>query len=315
MTLTARANFFDGTPVPGIGLTAELFGERKLTTDRAGVATTTTRATTHGYAEGEDWASIAVQPARSEEGDISAYGSVLVFPAAVRLEGAGTVASGRATVSGSLHAVAIERLEAAWNTPAWDTVKWNGAPVAGTSVTAAITELVPVRVRTRQVYDFIAKKVVNQYDYRIDRVARGTRTVTTGPDGSFRLGVATTTDHDYEFVLTATDAQGRHDPADGVRERAVYGPGLLDADPASRGDVRTGGSFRSLRDRRPDLSRCARGSRRPALRRFQQLPVLHRPAWPSRCDCRYGPNLRGEVHGRRRPEPRRSSGSDSPVRQ
>ena len=47
--------------------------------------------------------------------------------------------------------------------------------VAGAQVTAEITELVPVRVRTRQIYDFIAKQVIDQYEYRIDRVARGTR--------------------------------------------------------------------------------------------------------------------------------------------
>jgi hypothetical protein len=111
-------------------------------------------------------------------------------------------------VTGSLHEVAVERLEQAWREGAWD-VDPNGAAVTGALVTANVTELVPVRVKSRPLYDFIAKQVVDQYDYRIDRVALGTQTLTSEPDGTFRLSVPATADHDYEVVLSTTDPQGR----------------------------------------------------------------------------------------------------------
>ena len=207
VSLTATASFFDGTAVPGVQLTANLFGEQKITTNRAGVATTTARATTSSWAE--DWPGASIQTGRAEEGLISDYANLMVFPASVRLEGEGTIEGGRVIVTGSIHEVAIDRLEQAWGTATWDTVNRNSRAVSGAELTAAITELVPVRVRSRQIYDFIAKQVVSTYTYRMDRVARGTETVTTGADGSFRLSVAAIKDHDYEVILSATDPEGR----------------------------------------------------------------------------------------------------------
>ncbi|MDO8485618.1 MAG: Ig-like domain-containing protein, partial [Candidatus Limnocylindrales bacterium] len=209
VTLTARVTFFDGLAVPGVRLTTHLFGERSITTDRAGVATATANATTSNGGWYEDWSYVSVQPTQGEEGEISASASLLVFPASVRLDGEGTIGAGRVTVTGSLHQVAVERLERTWGTEAWNTVDRNGPSVAGAVVTAEIIELVPVHVGTRQIYDFIAKQVVSYEEYRIDEVARGTRRVTTGAGGSFHFTVPATADHDYRFALSTTDPQGR----------------------------------------------------------------------------------------------------------
>jgi hypothetical protein len=201
VTLTARATFFDGVSVPGVQLTADLFGEQQIATDRTGVATATATATTNS-------SSASVRPTRGEESEISASTSLSVFPASVRLEGEGKIEAGRVSVTGSLHEVAVERLEQAWHEGAWD-VDPNGVAVAGALVTAEITELVPVRLKTRQGYDFITKQVVDQYEYRIDRVGQGTQTLTTGPDGAFGVSVQATADHSYEIALSTTDPQGR----------------------------------------------------------------------------------------------------------
>ncbi len=227
VTLTARATFFDGMPVPGVPLTAELFGKHRIKTDRAGVATVTAKATSEQQWGGDSRPAF-VQPTRSEEGEISGYTSLLVFPASVRLEGKGTVEKGLLTVTGSLHKVAVERLEKAWD-EGLGSVDWNGPAVAGARVTAEITEQVPVRVKTRQIYDFINKKVVDQYEYRIDQVARGTQTLTSGPDGTFRLTFPDATDHDYSVVLSTTDPQGR------TTRLAVYasGPWVIPAPSAA----------------------------------------------------------------------------------
>ena len=201
VTLSARATFYDGTGVPGVRLTTNLFGEQTITTGRTGVATATARATT-------DSSYVSVRPTQAEESEITASMSLNVFPASVRLDGEGKIETGRLTVTGALHEVAVERLEQAWDEGVWD-IDPNGPAVAGAQVTADITELVPVRVTTRQVYDFIAKQVIDQYEYRIDEVARGTQTLTTGPDGTFRLSVPATADRNYSVVLSTIDPQGR----------------------------------------------------------------------------------------------------------
>src|SRR3990172_6828232 len=155
-----------------------------------------------------DSSYVYVRPIQAEESEITASMSLNVFPASVRLDGEGKIERGRLTVAGSLHEVAVERLEQAWVDGVWD-VDPNGAAIAGARVAAEITELVPVRELKRQVYDFIAKQVVDQYEYRIDEVARGTQTLTTGPDGTFRLSVPAAADHNYSVALSTTDPQGR----------------------------------------------------------------------------------------------------------
>ena len=209
VTLSARATFYDGTAVPGVRLTANLFGERTITTDRTGVATASATATTSNNGWYEDSSCPSAQPTQGEEGEISGYTCLRVFPASVRLDGEGTVESGNVTVTGSLHEVAVERLEQAWDIESEDPVDPNGPAVAGATVTAEVIELVPVRERIRQIYDFVFKQVIDQYEYRIDRLARGTQTLTTGPDGAFRLNVPATTDRNYQVLLSTTDPQGR----------------------------------------------------------------------------------------------------------
>src|SRR3989304_1416912 len=78
VTLPARATFYDGTGVPGVRLTTNLFGEQTITTDRTGVATATARATT-------DSSYVSVRPPQAEESEITASMSLNVFPASVRL--------------------------------------------------------------------------------------------------------------------------------------------------------------------------------------------------------------------------------------
>jgi hypothetical protein len=210
--LTSRATFFDGTPVPGLPLTADLFGERRATTDRDGVATIAAKAAADADAwrwGGDGYTGISVRPALGEEAEIYDYSSLLVFPAAIRLDAEAVIEAGRVVVDGSLHQVAVKRLEAAWDTDRWDTVDRNGAAVAGAVVTARITELVPVKVKSRRVYDFITKQAVDIWEYRTDEVDRGSRTVRTGADGQLRLTFRATDDHDYRIVLSVRDSKGR----------------------------------------------------------------------------------------------------------
>ena len=303
VSLTATATFFDGTVVPGVQLKARLFGEQTITTDRAGVVTTTARAATSAWAE--DWSYTSVETTRAEEGQISDGASLLVFPASVRLTGEGTINGGQVTVTGSLHEIAIGRLERAWETESWDKVDWNGPAAVGAQVTAAITELVPVRVRGRQIYDFIAKQVVTTYSYRMDRVARGTETLTSGPDGAFRLSVAAIKDHDYEVVLSATDPGGRTTRLSvyvSVSRPTEIGSLMPFLERSLRSRKPACPRMGRLRDRRPLVCHRPRCSWRPAVWRRKPISVLHRPARPARRRGQRDAEVRGSFHVGRRPQ-------------
>lgn len=200
VTLTARATFFDGTPVPSVDLAVNLFEvAQTATTDGTGTATVTAAA---GVSSG-----ISVQPARSEEADIYASTNVSVFPSSVMIQAQATIDGGRIDLSGTLNQVAIQRLEAAW--PDEWSVDPQGLPVRNGAISVEIVERVAVRIKTHHVYDFISKRVVDTYDYRWDEVQRGTRSLTSGADGSFHLQFAADRSHSYEMHVSARDDAGR----------------------------------------------------------------------------------------------------------
>ena len=201
VTVTARAGFFDGTPVVGAKLAVELFeAHRAATTDRTGTAVLTGTPAGSG--------GIRIQPARSEEAEIGANTWLWVFPSSQMLEARATLADGRIDLTGSVNQVAISRLETAWATAPWSGDP-KGAAVPGARITLSITEQKAVRIQTYHVYDFISKQVIDTYGYRWDEVGRTTRVVSTDADGAFHLSWAGDADHDYQIQLSTPDARGR----------------------------------------------------------------------------------------------------------
>jgi hypothetical protein len=201
ITATARAAFFDGTPVPGVDLQLDLFGTpRTATTDRTGSVTLTAPAQEYGY--------LAVQPARSEEAEIRDGASVRVFPSSVMIDAQATIAGRQIDLAGTLNQVAIQRLEAAWPAEDWS-VDPKGSPVSKGAISVEVIERVAVVIKTTHLYDFVSKRVVDTYDYRWDEVSRFSRSLTSGADGSFGLQFAVEPKHDYEIIVSARDDAGR----------------------------------------------------------------------------------------------------------
>ncbi len=81
-----------------------------------------------------------------------------------------------------------------------------GAPIAGRTVTATFTELIPYRIQIGSHYDFIEKKVVTDYEDGVTERPAGSVTVTTGADGTFSASIAVPDrEHTYRVDLSATD--------------------------------------------------------------------------------------------------------------
>lgn len=206
--LTAHVSFFDGTPAPSIPLEVQLFGERPVTTDRAGIATATASASFSSWASGRDEAWVNVQSTRPEEAAISGETSIIVFQSTRWVEGEATLVGGRAVVNGSVNVVDFSRLERMPAGELWSADP-KGKPIEGATVKATLIELVPVLKRHTTYYDFIQKRIVSSDEYDIREETVGTRTVTAAVDGSFELGFPLGTDHDYVVLLRTTDAAGR----------------------------------------------------------------------------------------------------------
>ncbi|HSL34364.1 MAG TPA: Ig-like domain-containing protein [Candidatus Limnocylindrales bacterium] len=214
---SVRAAFFDGTPVATLGVILSggpIADERPATTDVSGGVSLTAPAavTTDGPSdtfEDARFYGISVRPSGPESAEIWASDELLVFPSAYDLRASGSVADGRLTVRGTLSEVDLAKVEREIAAGTWQGDP-AGAPVARRSITAAVTELVPLKRQVGTEYDFIEKVVRPVYEYDTERRPVRTLTVASAADGTFRLSLAIPDDtHDYEVLLSAEDEAGR----------------------------------------------------------------------------------------------------------
>jgi hypothetical protein len=205
---TVQARFFEGTPVPGVDLSIEAFGELTGRTDATGRESIRAKATTD-WDGGLNWASIYAASAGAEEGDISAGTELRVLPSSTWIEASGELADGELRLAGTVITVDLADLERRFQADPYADLTPRGALLAGASVSITATEQIPVRRLVGQSYDFIEKKVIDRYDYEIQERSLGSRQLRTDADGSLRLVLPAVTEHSHEVVLTTTDAAGR----------------------------------------------------------------------------------------------------------
>lgn len=214
--VTVQASFFDGQPVPGTPFIVRDDNELTKPTAPTGAdgRTTTEWTPQRDGEEGPEWPGVSVIPARPEEGEITSDAGVLVYPSALNLAADGTVSGRRLIVTGSVHRIDFARLERQLSAGVerYVDVDPNGRPSAGARVSAAITELIPVRHLVGYDYDPITKRVMPRYEYDSRSKPLRTMTVTTGTNGAFRLSTQVpSADHDYTIVLTTIDSAGRRE--------------------------------------------------------------------------------------------------------
>ncbi|MEO8273214.1 MAG: Ig-like domain-containing protein [Chloroflexota bacterium] len=204
------ATFFDGTPVPGIDLTAVAFEDQHVetTTGATGAASAILPSAKVQGLEGWTWDDVVVRPTRPEEGEISGSSNIIVFPSRSWLEASASVADGRIVLDGTLSSVDLAGVDAAMATRA--EIDPAGAPIVGGNVQVKVIQEVPVRHQNGTIYDFIEKKVIPVYEYDTKDTLLTTRTLTSGSSGAFHLSIAAPDpSHSYRIIITTTDPEGR----------------------------------------------------------------------------------------------------------
>ncbi len=209
VTVTAGANFFDGTSAAGLDLLMEAFGASStIRTDASGEAFRTVKAatsTTMGYG----YESVEIRPERPEEGQISGSTSAIVFPSAAWFDVSATISGTRAVLSGTLSRVDLAAVERQLVALGWPENP-AGAPLGGRSVKVDLTELVPVTRQVGTTYDFIEKRVIPILETTITEHRVGLYTTTSGADGAIGLSIPVpNVEHTYRLSLTTTDSAGR----------------------------------------------------------------------------------------------------------
>ena len=209
---TTDAAFFDGTPVAGVDLKAGFdLGESGGTagrTDGSGRSIMTISSSMDDDDDQWQWRTVRALPTLPEEAQIPSQNAmVAVFKSSALLDAMSTLEGKRLTISGTVHDADLAKFET--GSFSWD-VDPRGKPRAGASVQLTVTELIPVRRQVGTAYDFITKttRPVYEYDYR--RVGLGTRTATTGADGTFSLTETVTGGtHGYDVAAAYRDEAGR----------------------------------------------------------------------------------------------------------
>ena len=236
--VTVAAHFFEGTPVPGVSLSIGNFEtdgpKGSATTDSVGIAVWRTIAAVDESYDGPSPFPIGAVPTRAEEATISgASPYVTVFPSSRTIDAVSRIGQGKVIVTGGVHLVAVNRLEAAVarGSSVWD-LDPRGAAVRNATVTVAFYELVPTRQYIGTEYDFVEKKVVPIYETDILDRAAGTIRVTTAADGSWAASVpASLAGHGYRIVASVGDPDGHVARVTTYASRNVGGP--YDTDPAA----------------------------------------------------------------------------------
>ena len=226
---TATAQFFEGTPVPGVPIRFEGDVSGSATTDASGAATVrgVARWPSDESREGRRQGEIAAWPARAEErSDISANRGFVVFPSHWLLDGQATVTGRRLTVTGTAAELARDRVERALADGAnpWE-VDPLGQALTGKIVRARVIEHIPVRRRTGTSYDFVEKRTIPVYEYSERERVIGTYRLRTGAAGGFSRSIAIrNVRHSYSVELSITDPDGLRSVTVGY----AYGRDTLD---------------------------------------------------------------------------------------
>ena len=211
----STAQFFEGTPVPGVPIRLDGDVRGRATTDATGA--TTIRGVARWYdtedagREGPRSASVTASPARAEEGDGQfTEREFVIFPSHWLVRGEASLEGRRLRITGSANELDRNRVEreVSGGTSAWE-VDPRGKGLTGRTVRARIIEEVPIRTRTGTSYDFVEKRVIPLYTYdQRDRVLTTLRLRTTA-GGRFSTAVRVPDiRHSYRVELTITDPDG-----------------------------------------------------------------------------------------------------------
>jgi len=209
--LTARASFFEGTPVPGLKLNYETpTGTTVVTTDTQGQVQLTF---TKPYAESEydnawpQYVYVRISPTEGELADIFAEANLVFYgPKVYLMPSVDYPDKGQAKISMKARILDLDAI----NNGTISGEDWRGKePAVGTKIEGQVTRISYVAKETGTQYDFISKRTYKTYDYTRQTEVVGVIGGTTDAQGNFDYLLTTVPDSSYEIKLKSVDAEGR----------------------------------------------------------------------------------------------------------
>ncbi len=208
--LMLNANFYEGSPVTGLELSASYYEGNKykkftdIATDAAGAARIkyTPQITTN------EWIPIGVNVNivnnQAEDQNIWQYADILVFPKDVMVNIDVQEKDKRAVIAITTNLIDINKPDEGSYAAYYE--RYQGAPI-DRSLTIKINEVNHIKKVTGSYYDFINKVVVETYEYNTVKTLVATETAMTKA-GSYEFAYDFEDNKDYEIIVETTDTRG-----------------------------------------------------------------------------------------------------------
>lgn len=216
VTFSVHTAFFEGTPVPDLEVSYDIWGWELTAEDRGqgqtdadGVlALTVTPYADRATVSGERSIHVSAEATLPEMGWTHAWSEVRVFVNDIHIRPQATRTGSDASLSVDMHAIDLDRINNETAT-GWD--DFLGEPAAGHQISVEILELYWEPIRQGESYDHVTRQVVPRYRYEQRERLLEQFDMTTDADGNAvrEFQVPDNERVSYQARLTATDGNGR----------------------------------------------------------------------------------------------------------
>lgn len=212
ITFTAKATFYDGTPVANVPLNYYIDGYMDSysgngVTDKNGNLEIKYTPKYHENMQDDYYWTISVTAQFPETGEISKYYAFRVFANDISFRANGEIKNNSGVINIAVNKVVLDTL----NDDDYTNDNYLGDPVAGQKFNLNIVHRTWERYETGETYDYINKVVRKTYEYREKVTPVGSATVVTSGDGTakYYFTVDQARDGYYVAEVTTVDGKGR----------------------------------------------------------------------------------------------------------
>ncbi|MCD6109489.1 Ig-like domain-containing protein [bacterium] len=213
-----KTEFFDGTPMPNLKLSyydndVLTNGEKTVTTDKKGEASVDQKATLiHSCEDSSSYCydttsnSLLLRPLVGEDSQIFGEDNVRVFRSHLNIISQTETDTDSATLNISVNQIDLDKLNNETGTSYND---YLGKPANGRSVKGVVTERFWEKIENGQYYDFIKKKVVKRYRYKMREKPFKDFTIETDSNGHAKYTFKMNPNKYYMIKLSTSDDNGK----------------------------------------------------------------------------------------------------------
>ena len=217
VTFTARAEFFEGTPVPDLNvsyslwgwqLQHDIWGQQGVTNIDGEMDVTITNITPERDAQGQAGLYFTAEATLPEIGRTSRSAGLQVFVNDIDVQVQASRIGENANLSVDVNTITLDRINEGTAAHSWDFLD---QPVAGQTLSVEIVRVYWVAVRTGERYCFIERVVVPRYrhDRREEVIERFTLTTDADGGATRDFTVPNRENESYIARVGTTDGNGR----------------------------------------------------------------------------------------------------------